>query len=61
MCGRFVQSRNTQRYAEMFGIETQMSILPRYNVAPSQAVLAVRAAPDGRREIVSLHGSLVPY
>lgn len=60
MCGRIAQSSSPQKYAEMFGISTQIEAKPRYNVAPSADVLACRISPEGRKELIPLHWGLVP-
>lgn len=52
MCGRLVQSSPLELVRATFratGLETEPAPAPRYNVAPSQDVLAVVGAPDGRR------------
>ncbi len=38
MCGRFVQSSTSERYAALFGVEDRPlgNLAPRYNVAPTQ-------------------------
>lgn len=60
MCGRFTQSSPPQRYAELFGITTQLSVKPRYNVAPTTNILACRISPEGEKELLPLHWGLVP-
>ncbi len=60
MCGRFVQSSSPLQYADQFGISTDMSTKPRYNVAPTDNILACRLSSDGERELTSLHWGLIP-
>jgi len=61
MCGRFVQLGPVTVYASMFGIEgLQGGLAPRYNVAPTQTVMACRER-GGRREIQPLRWGLVPH
>lgn len=61
MCGRFIQHAASSAYAELFGIEGDLGeTLPRYNLAPSQPLLAARTAPDGTRELAYLRWGLVP-
>jgi putative SOS response-associated peptidase YedK len=61
MCGRFVQIGPLTVYAGLLGIEeVPGDFAPRFNVAPSQAVLAVRER-DGRRELCPLRWGLVPH
>jgi hypothetical protein len=55
MCGRF--TLRTKRVAEHFGIPVA-EIPPRYNIAPTQEVLAARAA-GAEREVVNLRWGLI--
>lgn len=61
MCGRFTQTKPADRYARLFGLTTQMRFVPRYNVAPTQAVLLCRNSASGARELVSLRWGLIPH
>jgi putative SOS response-associated peptidase YedK len=58
MCGRFTLRTRREELAEHFGIPVA-EIPPRYNIAPTQEVLAVRAAGAGR-EAVNLRWGLLP-
>ena len=61
MCGRFVQYSDPEIYASHFDAELPCEgPRPRYNLAPTQPVLAVRQAEDGTRELVPLRWGLVP-
>ena len=61
MCGRFVQYSHPEVYATHFGAELAGEASgPRYNLAPTQPVLAVRETREGRRELVPLRLGLVP-
>ena len=62
MCGRFTLSTPAERWADLFDVDpTGATTTPRYNIAPSQNVLAVRRAPDrSGREVVPLRWGLVP-
>ena len=61
MCGRFVQYSDPEVYASHFQAELSCEGPgPRYNLAPTQPVLAVRQTQDGRRELVPLRWGLVP-
>lgn len=61
MCGRFIRSSSLQRFARLFGVEPSQAVLvPRYNVAPTQAAVLVRNATWGGRELVSLYWGFVP-
>lgn len=59
MCGRFAQRSPTKKIAKKFKVEEVPQLVERYNVAPSQAVLAVREASGGR-EASLLKWGLVP-
>jgi putative SOS response-associated peptidase YedK len=66
MCGRYRLARDDKRIAEHFEIHDWREIkiplrLPRFNVAPTQVVPAVRLDSEGRREVVGLRWGLVPH
>lgn len=63
MCGRYARFSSPDRFAELFGsdrLADDLEPAPRYNVAPSQRVLAARAGRDGGRELVALKWGLLP-
>ena len=60
MCGRFVQYSAPDVYAGAFELESLCEAKPHYNLAPTQAVLAVRRTNSGKRELVALRWGLVP-
>ena len=60
MCGRFVQYSDPEIYASQFDLDTVCEATPRYNVAPTQPVLAIRQSDEGRRALVRLRWGLVP-
>jgi putative SOS response-associated peptidase YedK len=63
MCGRFTLRTPAGEVAEQFGLLVVPRLEPRFNVAPSQPVAAVRIAPDEdppRRELAWLRWGLVP-
>lgn len=61
MCGRFTlktpERVKFERLVDTFGLD---NIIPRYNIAPSQNVLAV-VERDAVREITSLQWGLIPF
>ena len=59
MCGRFVQYSDPGLYAVCFDLDAICEATPRYNVAPTQPVLAIRA-DQGKRELAALRWGLVP-
>lgn len=62
MCGRFTLFEPNESLAGIFGVEAVPWPNPRYNIAPSQPIAAVRASSGtpGRRECVVLRWGLVP-
>ncbi len=46
--------------AEEFGLDAPPAILPRYNVAPTQPVLAVGLSKDGRPVAATFRWGIVP-
>lgn len=60
MCGRFIQCTSGERLAERFQISTAPRLTPRYNVAPSQPVGAIRVTLTGQREFAALRWGLIP-
>lgn len=77
MCGRFTLATPAAEWAALFGLDRVPDLEPRYNVAPTQDVAAVRStappqggdaappreadAPDAERELVLLRWGLVPH
>lgn len=61
MCGRFTLFEPDRIISREFGATIAGPIVPRYNIAPSQAVAAVRPSPGGTgRELAMLRWGLVP-
>ena len=61
MCGRFTLFEPDKVLAREFGVSGIPLLSPRYNIAPSQPVAAVRAAPAGTgRELALLRWGLIP-
>jgi putative SOS response-associated peptidase YedK len=65
MCGRFALALPLETVTEAFDVQLStplpMALEPRYNIAPTQPVLAVRLAPDsGERELALLQWGLIP-
>lgn len=59
MCGRFARYTPLQDLARQFQATLRVELPPSYNIAPDQAVLALRER-DGERELVALRWGLVP-
>jgi putative SOS response-associated peptidase YedK len=62
MCGRYTLKSRPEQIAEKFGVEVPSTLSVRFNIAPTQLVLAIRAKPGTHeRELVALHWGLVPF
>ena len=62
MCGRFTLTDPTQDLAVQFNLPEIPDMQPRYNIAPTQPVAAVRVAPESAaRELTLLHWGLIPF
>jgi putative SOS response-associated peptidase YedK len=59
MCGRFARKTDPKRLAKEFKVAEAPHAEANYNVAPTQNILAVRGAADGR-EMIFLKWGLVP-
>jgi putative SOS response-associated peptidase YedK len=59
MCGRF-QLKPDEDWMEALGVEEPLAITPRYNIAPTQGIVAVRRDPSGARRASLLQWGLVP-
>jgi putative SOS response-associated peptidase YedK len=60
MCGRFTLHTPAQDIADVFELAVVPDLAPRYNIAPTQAVAAVRLEADRRRTLSLLHWGLIP-
>lgn len=60
MCGRFTLTDPSRLDPEALRVALVPPTAPRYNVAPSQPVLLLRAAADGGREVVPVRWGLIP-
>src|SRR5210317_1318358 len=61
MCGRFAFYSPSEAAAALFGVSASIEVHPRYNIAPTQFVAAIRNDQDERRELVMLRWGLVPF
>jgi putative SOS response-associated peptidase YedK len=59
MCGRFTLRAPVQTLASLFDFADGPALEPRYNIAPTQPVAAVRSGTQGR-ELVLLRWGLIP-
>lgn len=60
MCGRFSLTYTFEDLLEYFRLAKGPSLEPRYNIAPSQDVAAVRQVGN-ERQMVLLHWGLIPF
>ena len=61
MCGRYSQTASPEVIAQQFDVADLPLFKPRYNIAPSQLVMAIRIEPDTTtRRLVPLRWGLVP-
>ncbi len=62
MCGRFSLSALPEEVRELFRMDAAPPITPRYNIAPTQRITAVRVNPESlQREWAMLRWGLVPF
>jgi len=61
MCGRFAFYSPTEATAALFGVDASIAVEPRYNIAPTQYLAAIRGTADAARELVMLRWGLVPF
>ncbi|HUY36931.1 MAG TPA: SOS response-associated peptidase [Pirellulales bacterium] len=60
MCGRFTLRTPAGDVAEEFALPALLDLAPRYNIAPTQSIAAVRIGEGGQRELSMLRWGLVP-
>jgi putative SOS response-associated peptidase YedK len=65
MCGRFAFYSPSEATAALFGVDGALApdvagTAPRYNIAPTQYIAAIRDNNEQRRELVTLRWGLVP-
>lgn len=60
MCGRFNLTASGDLLAQLFELREAPPLVPRYNIAPTQPLLALRLAPGGERCWAHLGWGLVP-
>jgi putative SOS response-associated peptidase YedK len=61
MCGRFAFYSPAEAAAALFGVTAAPPLAPRYNIAPTQNIAAIRNTDDGARELTQLRWGLVPF
>ncbi len=60
MCGRFAFYSPSEATAALFSASGSLVVEPRYNIAPTQAIAAIRKDDDDGRELTTLRWGLVP-
>jgi putative SOS response-associated peptidase YedK len=60
MCGRFTLFEADTILSKEFGAPILFDLKPRYNIAPSQPILAARVSPKNGREFALLRWGLIP-
>jgi putative SOS response-associated peptidase YedK len=61
MCGRFAFYSPSEAAAALFGVTDSIAVEPRFNIAPTQYVAAIRNTEADTRELVMLRWGLVPF
>jgi putative SOS response-associated peptidase YedK len=62
MCGRYTLSSPNDDIALLFDLPELPTVMPRYNLAPTQEAAVVRVpAPGAPRQLVPLRWGLIPY
>ena len=61
MCGRFAFYSPSEAAAALFGVLASVEVQPRFNIAPTQFIAAIRNGEDAGRELVMLRWGLVPF
>lgn len=61
MCGRFAFYSPSEATAALFGVTTSTEVAPRYNIAPTQFIAAVRRDEQNTPELAMLRWGLVPF
>ncbi len=61
MCGRFTLDMPWSELVKLYRVHDRPNLKPRYNIAPTQDVLAIRLDKDGQQEAVQLRWGLIPF
>jgi len=60
MCGRFVQSSPVDEMQEIFGFPETPNLAPRYNIAPTTNIAAIRRGEEGGPHLFTARWGLIP-
>lgn len=61
MCGRFAFYSPSEATAALFGVQNAAPVEPRYNIAPTQFVAAIRRDEEKQPALAMLRWGLVPF
>ncbi|NOR67086.1 MAG: SOS response-associated peptidase, partial [Woeseiaceae bacterium] len=61
MCGRFAFYSPGEATAALFGASGSFEVEPRYNIAPTQHIAAIRNNEEDGRELTMLRWGLIPF
>lgn len=61
MCGRFAFYSPSEAATALFSVTSSVEVQPRYNIAPTQFIAAIRNNEDAERELVMLRWGLIPF
>jgi putative SOS response-associated peptidase YedK len=61
MCGRFAFYSPSEATAALFGVDASIAVEPRYNIAPTQYIAAIRDVEGTGRELAMFRWGLVPF
>ena len=61
MCGRFAFYSPSEATAALFGVSGSIAVEPRYNIAPTQYIAAIRDSEEDGRELAMLRWGLVTF
>lgn len=64
MCGRFAFYSPSEATAALFGVDASLLVEPRFNIAPSQYIAAIRETDNSAepaRELAMFRWGLVPF
>jgi putative SOS response-associated peptidase YedK len=61
MCGRFAFYSPSEATAALFGVDTSHAVEPRYNIAPTQFIAAIRNSDENQPELAMFRWGLVPF
>ena len=61
MCGRFAFYSPSEATAALFGADSSTEVVPRYNIAPTQFIAAVRNDEQDAPELAMFRWGLVPF